>query len=348
MKTVKWGVIGAGGIADRRTLPGMMLAKNAQLIAVNEINQTFAETLCKKYNAKRAYDNVDDIIADKEVEAIYIATPVIYHKEAAIKASKEGKHVFLEKPIALNFNESQEVLRTVRKCNVKFGIGFQMRFHNLHQKIKSIIQKGDLGQIVYCRAQLTCWYPDMPGSWRQKYELSGGGSLMDMGVHCIDLLQYLLNSHVNAVSCFNGTNTFNYEVEDSCSLLLSFDNKAYGTVDTFFNIPDDAAEQRLEIYGTKGSVLCSGTIGQVEAGKAYLCLSDQGEYIAQQNRLNVNKYELEAGFGNIYTKEIEAFSECILNDLPEPIPAEDGLQVQKIIESAYTAAKEKKTIEITF
>jgi 1,5-anhydro-D-fructose reductase (1,5-anhydro-D-mannitol-forming) len=87
MSKVKWGVIGAGGIADRRTIPGMMLAKNAELVAVMEVNKELAEKIRAKYNAKRAYDNVDDLLADEEVQAVYIASPVIYHKEQVIKAA---------------------------------------------------------------------------------------------------------------------------------------------------------------------------------------------------------------------------------------------------------------------
>jgi len=81
---VKWGVIGAGGIADRRTIPGMMLSEKSELVAVMEVNLELAEKIRAKYNAKRAYDNVDDLLNDPEVEAVYIASPVVYHKEQAI------------------------------------------------------------------------------------------------------------------------------------------------------------------------------------------------------------------------------------------------------------------------
>ncbi len=91
---VKWGVIGAGGIADRRTLPGMMLSEKAELIAVMEVNMDLANKLKDKYNAKRAYDNLDDFLADPEIEACYIASPVVYHKEQAIRAAKAKKNIF--------------------------------------------------------------------------------------------------------------------------------------------------------------------------------------------------------------------------------------------------------------
>ena len=90
---LKWGVIGAGGIADRRTLPGMMNAENAELVSVMEIKQDTAEQLREKYGAVSAYDNVDDLLAGDDIDAVYIASPVIAHEEAAIKAAKAKKHI---------------------------------------------------------------------------------------------------------------------------------------------------------------------------------------------------------------------------------------------------------------
>ena len=97
---VKWGVIGAGGIADRRTIPGLLLAKNAELAAVMEVNMELAEILRAKYGAKKAYDNIDSLLADNGVDAVYIATPVIYHKKQIIKAARAKKHILVEKPVS--------------------------------------------------------------------------------------------------------------------------------------------------------------------------------------------------------------------------------------------------------
>ncbi|MEG2939311.1 MAG: Gfo/Idh/MocA family oxidoreductase, partial [Oscillospiraceae bacterium] len=105
MKKLRWGVIAAGGIADRRTIPGMMLANNAELIAVMEVNPEFAEKIRAKYNAKRAYDNVEALLADDEIDAVYIASPVNYHKAQAIAAAKAKKHILIEKPICMTIED---------------------------------------------------------------------------------------------------------------------------------------------------------------------------------------------------------------------------------------------------
>jgi len=348
MSRVRWGVIGAGGIADRRTIPGMMEAKNAELVAVMEIDMDLAEKIRAKYNAKRAYDNVDDILADPEIDAVYIASPVVYHKDQAIKAAKAKKHILIEKPIALTTEEGKEVLEICRKEGVLAATGFMMRFHAYHQKMKELVESGKLGKIVSCRGQLTCWYPDMPGNWRQKMSTSGGGSLMDMGVHCIDLIQYITGSKAKRVAALTGTKTFKYEVEDSASLIFETEDGAYCYVDANFNIPEAAARCRLEIYGTRGSILAEGTIGQVEGGKVEVVLSDDSlGYDAQQDRVDVAPVEIDVEFGNMYTKEIESFSRTILEGGEVEIPIEDALQVQKVVEAAYRSSAEGRFFDIT-
>jgi predicted dehydrogenase len=347
MNKVRWGVVAAGGIADRRTIPGMMLAKNAELVAVMEVNMQIAEKIRSKYNAKRAYDNVDDLFADKEVDAVYIASPVIFHEEQAIKAARAKKHILLEKPVAINIESAEAVAKACREEGVLIAIGFVMRHHEYHRKMKEMIESGKLGEIVSCRAQLTCWYPDMPGNWRQNKSTSGGGSLMDMGIHCIDLLQYLTGSKVIKVAALTGTKTFNYNVEDSASVLMEMSNGAYSYVDANFNIPDAAARCKLEIYGTKGSLLAEGTIGQVEGGKLEALISDDKlGYDSQQERVDVGHKEISVVFGNIYTKEVESFGESILNGRDVEIGIEEAIQVQRVVDAAYISSGSGKFVDL--
>lgn len=344
---VRWGVIGAGGIADRRTIPGLMLARNAELAAVMEVNMELAEKIRAKYNAKKAYDNIDKLLADKDIDAVYIATPVMYHKEQAFKAARAKKHILIEKPVALTAQEGEEVLKVCRQEGVLITVGLMMRFHAYHQKMKEIVESGKLGRIVSCRGQLTCWYPDMPGNWRQQKSKSGGGALMDMGVHCIDLIQYITGAKAKKVAALIGTKTFQYEVEDSASVIFEMDNGANAYVDANFNIPDAAARCRLEIYGTRGGMLAEGTISQLEGGKLDVVLSDDSlGYDAKQDRVDVNTVDIKVEFGNMYTKEIESFSSFILDGIQAGISIEEALQVQKVVEAAYESSDTGKTVNL--
>lgn len=336
---IKWGVIGCGGIADRRTIPGMMLAENAELVAVMDANLQAAERVKEKYNAQYAFDNIEELLAIDEIQAVYIASPVFCHKEQAFAAAKAKKHILLEKPMALTSEESKEIAAFCKEQGVKLGVGLMMRFHSYHQEMKKLVAAGKLGDIVSMRGQLTCWYPDIPGNWRQNKALSGGGALMDMGIHCIDLLQYITGLRAKAVTGFAGTQTFQYNADDSAAIVMKMENGALAMVDANFNIPDAAAKCKLEIYGTKGSIMAEGTISQVEGGDVSILISDDSlGYDAAQNREELVPVKLDVELGNMYTKEVESFGRAILNDTEPEITAEDAINVQIIVEQAYKAS----------
>ena len=346
---IKWGVIGCGGIADRRTLPGMMLADNAELVAVMDANKDVAEKVKEKYHAKYAFDNFESLLALDEIQAVYIASPVFCHKEQALAAAKAKKHILVEKPIALTCEDSREIMECCQREGVKMGVGLMMRFHSYHQEMKKLIAQGKLGDIVSMRAQLTCWYPDMPGNWRQNKALSGGGALMDMGIHCIDLLQYITGLRATQVAGFTGTQTFRYNADDSAAIVMKMRNGAFAYVDANFNIPDAAAKCKLEIYGTKGSIMAEGTISQVEGGDVSILISDDSlGYDAAQDRGELTPVKLDVPLGNMYTKEIESFGRAIINDTEPEITAEDAIDVQRIVECAYRASEKKATCEIKY
>ncbi len=339
-KKIKWGVIGCGGIADRRTIPGMMLSEHAELVAVMDANPEFAEKVREKYQAKYAFTSVDELLALPEIEAVYIASPVTFHKEQALKAAKAKKHILIEKPVALTTEDAQEIADFCKDAGVKLGVGFMMRFHAYHEEMKKLIAEGKLGDIVSMRGQLTCWYPEMPGNWRQAKETAGGGSMMDMGIHCIDVLQYITGLKAKKVAGFASNLTFGYGVEDSGNAVIQMDNGAAMYIDANFNIPDAAARCRLEIYGTRGSILAEGTISQVEGGKVEVCISDDSlGYDAQQDRVDVNNLELDVTFGNMYTKEIDGFSKALLDDTCVPVTPEEAIFNQKIVEAVYKSSE---------
>ena len=340
---IKWGVIGCGGIADRRTIPGIMLADNAELVAVMDANGEVAEKVREKYNAKFAFDNYEELLAIDEIDAVYIASPVFCHKEQAFAAAKAKKHILLEKPMALTVEESKEIADYCKKEGVKLGVGLMMRFHSYHQAMKKIIAEGKLGDVVSMRGQLTCWYPDIPNNWRQNKALSGGGALMDMGIHCIDLLQYITGLKATEVTGFAGTQTFSYNADDSAAIVMKMENGALAMVDANFNIPDAAAKCKLEIYGTKGSIMAEGTVSQVEGGDVSVLISDDSlGYDAAQNREELVPVKLDVEFGNMYTKEVESFGNAIINDTEPAITAEDAIFVQNIVERAYASSDDKK------
>ena len=336
-KQLKWGVIGAGGIARTRTIPGMVLADNAKLTAIMDVNESLLQEMAEKYHVK-GYTSVSDLLADPEVEAVYIASPVFAHLEQIRLAAAAGKHILVEKPAGRTTEECKEMIRICEEAGVKGGVAFMMRFHTYHQQIKRLIAEGVIGQVVSARAQQIFWYPDLPNCWRQQKALSGGGALMDVGVHNIDVIEYIVGSRTKRVTGFTETRTFHYDVDDVCNLLIQLENGAVAYIDGAFNMQGTPGGNLLEIYGTKGSILAQGTIGQAEGGQiASLVINADGKR---------SEIPFEADFTNMYQKEVAAFSKAVLEGTPVPVSMEDGLWIQKVAEAAYQAQAESRVVEV--
>lgn len=330
MDKVKWGVIGCGGIANARTIPGMLQAENAVLVAVMDINIALAKEVGEKYQVSVVCESVDELL-EQDIDAVYIATPVFLHKKQVIAAMHAGKHVLVEKPVGLNLKEAEELYRMSREGKTKLGVAMLMRFHSQHQQMKEIIASGKLGDIVSMHIRWAFWYPEIEGNWRQKKELSGGGALMDVGVHSIDLMQYISGLKIKGVCAFCDTQTFGYEVDDNAGLFVRMENGAHLYIESNFNIPSQVAPTLIEIYGTRGSIVAEGTLQQVANGSVKVTL------LGEESDQNV--YFLAPAAGNMYTLEIENFSDAILQETQPLVGIEDAYEVQKIIEAAYKSSE---------
>ncbi|MFH1008610.1 MAG: Gfo/Idh/MocA family oxidoreductase [Candidatus Latescibacterota bacterium] len=346
---IGWGVIGAGGIADRKTIPGMLEAPNAELVALMSMPDSDTDALAEKYGVK-GYHAEQELLADRDVDAVYLATPVYLHHTQAIMAAEAGKHLLIEKPLAIGVSEAQAIIDACRKAGVKACEGYMMRFHTLNLKAKEMVAAGLIGNVVMGRAQLSCWYPDMPGAWRQDPKLGGGGTLMDLASHCYDLLDMIIGP-IQSVSALVNTQTFQYAVEDSSTTLLQFASGAHGIADCFFNVPDGSALSRLELYGNKGSILLEGTIGQAPGGRMIAYLSDEAkDYDPMQNSasLDVEKREITVAPKNMYTSEIAYLSDCILSDTkPQINGLEHGLGILKTVMAAYESGRTGSNVNVT-
>ncbi len=344
-RKIKWGVIGSGGIARRRTIPeGFVPARNARLTVVYGTNSATNQEVAREFSA-RAEPSLETILTS-DVEAVYIASPVHAHRAQVLACARAGKHVLCEKPLGLTVAEAGEMLAVCREAGVHFGTAFMMRFQTQHQAAARLIREGQLGKPVFARAQLSCWYPPMPKAWRQRPELGGGGSLIDMGSHCIDLLEMFFGP-VAAVSCFTNRTIHSYATEDSAVVLLRFANGALGSVDTFFCIQDDSSRNALELYGSQGSILATGTIGQGSQGEMTARLASGSQlYDAQQSRTAGGGLRIAPEPQNTYRAEIEAFSEEILQGQPRCAGAEMGLRNQKLIAACYESARSGRTVAI--
>lgn len=331
---IKWCIIGAGGIADRRTIPAILSDENSQIVALMEKNEEVGKAVSLKYGIK-CYNDEEEMLKNEDCDCVYIGTPVFCHYSQAMLALKYNKHVFIEKPIALNAEEGRKLVEAFKKANKQLFIGYMMKYHNLHVKASNIIKNGGIGNVSDVRLQFSCWYPNIAGAWRQQKALGGGGAFMDLGVHCVELIEYVLDDEIIDVKGFYSTNTFTYEVEDSAVMVFKTKKGVLGHIDVNFNIPDNASVSKMEIYGTEGYVICNGTLGQEETGKMFYLNSKQEDYVAAQSRKADKPKSYTGKKGNLYLKQICDFCEIINSGKTNYYYAEKAVHVQKLVDDFY-------------
>ncbi|MBM3878572.1 MAG: Gfo/Idh/MocA family oxidoreductase [Verrucomicrobia bacterium] len=344
-RPIKWGVIGSTGIAQRRTIPeGLVPAQNARLVAVYSRRAAANAAVAARYGA-RAAGSVAALLAD-EVEAVYVASPPDAHLDHVRACARAGKHVLCEKPLGRTVAEAEAMVAECGRAGVRLGTAFMMRFQAQHCAALDLWRAGALGRPVLGRAQLSCWYPPQRGAWRQDPHQGGGGSLIDMGGHCLDLLEMFFGS-IRSVSCCVNRTVHDYASEDSAVVTVRFANGALGVVDAFFCIPDVASENRLELYGSRGSILARGTIGQGELGDMTAYLTESGgDYDSQQERVLGGQRAIQPAPVNTYRAEIEAFGQAILEGRDRVPGADLGLRSQQVLAACYESDRTGRSISI--
>jgi predicted dehydrogenase len=341
MKPLRWGVIGAGGIARRRTVPeGILPAKNARLVALADCDAQTRSALRQLYGVP-AVATAEELLA-LPLDAVYVATPTFEHAAHVRAAAAAGVHVLCEKPLALDVEQAVRMAATCRSAGVKLGVGYMMRFHPAHQQIQTWLEAGRIGTPVVARAQLACWHPPAAGHWRQVRALGGGGALADLALHCLDLLEFMLGPIVE-ITALTSALVQRYEddaVEDSGVVALRFENGALGVVEAQFNVPDAASENVLEITGTQGGIRAAHTIGQGSGGELRTSF---GRKPGQASAWKV--WPLDRG-PNIYRAEIEAFSRSIQRGTEPPVSGAAGVRGMRLLAACYEAARCGKTISV--
>lgn len=336
MKKIKWAIIGAGKIVDKRAIPGLLEDSNNEIVSIMDTSIDAAKSLSEKYSIPAYFDDEDKMLSSVECDAVYVATPIFCHYKQAMIVLKHNCHLFIEKPLAMTGEESEAIVDAFRKAKKQINVGYMMQHHNLHKKAKSIIKRGGIGQLVSARLQFSCWYPHIPGAWRQVKSLGGGGCIMDLAVHCMDLFSSITGESIKDVKAFYSTHTFDYEVEDSAAIIFKSDKGVLGYIDVNFNVADNATASKVEFYGTEGSLVAEGTIGQEEKGKLKYTYAPQEAYDAMHGQ-NFIKPKISYGKGgNLYTKQFSEFSKLILAEKTNYKNAKRAVEIQKICDRIYS------------
>jgi predicted dehydrogenase len=257
MNKVRWGLIGCGDIAQKRVAPAMRDSSACELVAVTRAQSHLAESFAKQFGAKSWYANWKDLLADDEVDAVYVSTPVHLHAEQTIAAAEAGKHVLCEKPMALNPDECDRMIAAAEANNVKLGVAYYRHFYPVVARVKAVIESGEIGTPVLVQINAFEWFDPPPGhprSWLLKKELAGGGPMFDFGCHRIEVLLNLFGPVKTVTGMVSNVLLPSEvrEVEDTAAALFQFASATCGvlTVTHAAREPQDI----LEIFGSAGSI----------------------------------------------------------------------------------------------
>ena len=256
MKTIRWGIIGVGDVTEVKSGPGFQKAENSELVAVMRRNGDLARDYAERHGVLRWYDNADALIEDSEVDAVYIAAPPYVHKDYTLKCAQAGKPLLVEKPMALNFAECQEMVDACHNAGVPLWVAYYRRSLPRFLKIKALVDAGALGDIRSVVIKLYMRPPaegDEPG-WKFTPEISGGGKFFDMAVHTLDFLDYVFGPIKIAQGLVTNQGK-QYAAEDHVVANFMFDCGVVGVGDWCF--ASSAHLDETIIVGTKGQLAFS-------------------------------------------------------------------------------------------
>ena len=332
MKELRWGVIGFGAFADIAMGPAITSTPGHRLVAISGRDRKRVDGFAKKYGVARSCLSASELVSMTDIDAVYVATPNSQHCEHTCMAAERGFHVLCEKPMAVNVKQANSMIEVCSKHNVKLMIGNMMRFNPCHAWMKHSITEGVLGGITEAKATFEYHLTDAYPIWRLDPKV-GGGAVMDVGVHCIDLLRYILGSEVTSVGAFMDTGKHPFPVDISATAILSFGTGAVGTVSVSFI--NKQPLNRIEIRGTEGSMVAEGTLWRESTGR----VSVETKYCTQT-------YNSSTAVPNPYILQIEHFSGCIKNNTNPLISGEEGLKDLTVCLAAYKSHKTRTIVDI--
>ena len=333
MEKVKIGVIGLGGVAQLVHLPNLTKIPNVDLTAVAEINKSRRQIISDKFNVKQIYSNHKEMLSKSDVEAVIIATPTSTHTEIAIDCLNAGKDVLVEKPLAISHQEAKKIVDVAKKNKKKLMVGMNLRYRPDTMLLRSFINSNEIGEPFYIKCG---WIRKQSSSekWFTKKQESGGGVIIDLGIHLLDLALWLLDypeiSSVSTQNFFHNTKN----VEDTSINCIKCKNSAVINLEVSWSLPVEKDHFFLDVYGTKGSF---------SSNPFSLYKRVENDYINLTPTQVDNPTVL---FKKSYLNELKSFIGAIRGLNPVFSPGEEAIERMKIIEAMYQSADKKHEIKL--
>ena len=347
MRKLKIGLIGTGRVCRGHHIPRWTDLPGAEIYAVCDIIPEVARAVADKLNVRHVFTDYNEMLKLDEIAVVDICTPNDVHCAAAVASLNAGKHVFVEKPIGRTAVEAQAILDAAKKNGKKLQVGHCIRFDSASRTLKGFMDDGELGEIYYARAQalrrrgVPAW-----GSFIDK-EKQGGGPLIDLGVHIIDLTLWFMGhpkpvsatgvayrkfgDRADVANAWGPWDPKAFTVEDFAAGMVKFENGASMVVECSFASNVEKEILNIALMGTEG-------------GSDYALLTDISplKVFKEERRTLLDVTPVELPRVDRFGLELRAFAEAIANDTEPPVTGEQALMVAKIMDAIYESAETGK------
>jgi UDP-N-acetyl-2-amino-2-deoxyglucuronate dehydrogenase len=330
VKKLNFGIIGCGRIAYKHA-EAIKKNEKANLLYVCDIIEERAVDYKNKYGAERYFTDYHEMLEMPDLDVVNICTPSGMHAEMGIAAARAGKHVIVEKPMALSSIDADALINACDENGVKLAVCFQNRFNPPVQKLRRALEEGRFGKLTHASAVVRWFRPQDyydQASWRGTWAMDGG-CLMNQSIHNIDLLQWMMGP-VESVFGYTANNFRKIEAEDVGVAVLKFKNGALGVIEASTTIYPENLEETLAIFGEKGTVMLGGiAVNKIETWK-FADSQDENLEMEQQDVPNVY------GFG--HDALIEDFIQAVIEDRRPYIDGREGIKSLRIVLGIYHSA----------
>jgi predicted dehydrogenase len=255
---ISWGIIGCGNVTEEKSGPAFNKVEGSHLHAVMRRDAYKAADYAKRHNVPAWYDDACDLINDPEINAIYIATPPVFHEEYTIEALKKGKFVYVEKPVTTTVASCNRMIEAVERYKGKLCVAHYRRGLPMFKEIKKVIEQNLIGKVKLVRLNMFQSYRSeliakTEYNWRVVPDISGGGLFFDLAPHQFDILIWMFGDPVS-FSGFSLNQARLYEAEDTVSGIIEFGNNILFSGNWCFTMPEQLKEDSCEIIGEKGQI----------------------------------------------------------------------------------------------
>ena len=349
-------VVGCGSIG-RPHAKGAARAKNCRLVAAVDVLPEKAQSYKVRFGAEAAYTDMDEALARDDVAWVAITTANDSHAALTIRALEAGKHVMVQKPMAMNLEECDAMIAASERTGKKLMNAYFEMFHPVYYKAKELIDQGAIGQVFFMKA-IMAWCSD-PGNWRFDPKVSGGGILMDGHIHHAAMFKYYTGSDARWVTTQGGTlaSVPGVQVEDTAVTLIRSETAlAEVSGSNRLKLPNPQKlrpfQEYIELYGTDGTILCRTlerpslwVYTEKEPVPEHLqgWLYPRVDWVDFDDRVGYCQFNADE---DPWVRLHEHFSDCILNDTRPLTTGEDGRDFLEIILAGYESMRQGRTIEL--